>query len=273
MKLTTLAIQVLVIAVLMVVPATVNARTSDSKNTVANTDESLIITLTDRGRKLDIVWQTDDDTNERYVDTISASLVNNLDLQTISHFSRLRSLTCVGNFSKVGVEHLSELTNLEQLQLNSGRLSNSSIAVLAEIQTLQRLDIRCISVTRGIDLEPLVNLKKLLELKLPSSEFIGDAEIETISGLEKLVSFHATDSSISDAGLAHLLKFKKLIALNVAGNPVSSEGVSRLAQLNALKYLNLDGIRVNEQVVRLLTNDFKNQLLVVPYAMGKRNGG
>ncbi len=234
-------------------------------------DRSLIGSLEDRKLSLKAIWSVDVKTNVEFVDELVVSLVDDSDLETISHFARLCVLSCTGTFSNQGVGKLLKLSRLTQLTAFSPFLSTDSVQLIGKMTSLRRLDIR-MKTKHGFDLQPLSNLSNLESLKLPASQHIGDAEIAKISNLKRLVLLDVSDCAISDAGIDALLKLERLKWLKIAGNPITSDGVAKFIRLENLKFLHLDGISVNDNTIETLVNANGCKLLIIPYAMTQDDG-
>lgn len=237
-------------------------------------DKSLIASLDERKLQHKVKWAVDEASKTEFITELTVSLVDDNDLEAISQFRRLRVLSCIGIISSDGIGKLLKLKNLNQLSISSSKpLSNTSIAFLGKMDSIQRLDIRSMQASGDIDLQPLANLVNLRHLKLPMSKYVDDDEIEKLSDLTGLVWLHASDCDISDAGVDSILKLKQLEALDIAGTKVSNQGVAKLTRLTKLRYLNVDGIRVSDKTVDALKNANDNDIFIIPYSMtraGKR---
>jgi len=143
-----------------------------------------------------------------------------------------------------GLEHLSELTNLESLSLVDTQVTEESLAHLENLTRLEFLELSGPNVTdAGMDhLKGLANLEVLL---LDDTK-VGDAGLEQLRELHNLRVLGLWNTEVSDAGLRHLAALTSLETLRLGKNRVSSVGIKHLTDLARLQKLNLSDTLVDD---------------------------
>jgi outer membrane protein assembly factor BamB len=157
---------------------------------------------------------------------------------TLGKMTSLRSLIlkktgfepdCITN---TGLKQLSNLTQLQVLNLYGNRINDEGTAALESLGQLQELDLSLLAISDE-SLVHLRPLKKLERLELLYSEGFGgtnlsDIGMATFVFLPKLRSLNLVGAKITDAGLAQLGQLKTLKQLQITNTPVSDEAVKRL---------------------------------------------
>jgi hypothetical protein len=130
---------------------------------------------------------------------------------------------------------LSNLQNLEELNLAECNVSEAGLAPLRDLKGLKELNLSRTDHYRYggfpggfsdgclIPIQGLVNLRRLSLAGNPITD-AGLARLEKLTNLDDL-DLAATE--ITDAGLEHLQSLRKLTALNLGGTRVTPEGVKR----------------------------------------------
>lgn len=134
------------------------------------------------------------------------------------------------------------LPTLTSLDLSSnGRLSNESLASLANYSSLTALNV---TGTRFSAVEVLLSLEQLSDFNCGFTA-MGDSEVELLAHIPRLQS-HLTHLSlectqISEATLPFLATLTALRSLNLSGNKLSSHFASSLEHLTNLETLAIAG--------------------------------
>ena len=97
---------------------------------------------------------------------------------------------------------LNGLPNLEQLTISLAPLSNSDLAVIAELRQLRTLELRTILLTDQ-SAKKLVKLKSLESLDLSGST-ITDASVPALAQLKTLKHLDLSSTKLTDTGLTQL---------------------------------------------------------------------
>src|SRR4029077_11587365 len=130
---------------------------------------------------------------------------------------------------------------LKCLNLGKRRIDdNQLLELIGYCPNLQQLFIESDKISdKG--LEHLSKLAALQELNLRGCDQISDAGLEHLSKLAALQELNLREcNQISDAGLEHLSKLAALQELNLRGcNEIGDAGLEHLSKLAALQELNL----------------------------------
>ncbi|NLI98550.1 hypothetical protein GX441_07825 [bacterium] len=125
------------------------------------------------------------------------------DFSLISRMTNLKELDLTG--TEINDEDVKPLTNLECLKSLSiggggpGHLTDTGIAYLSGLSTLQHLDI--------------------------SSTYVTDEGLEYIQSLVNLKILNLVSTGITDKGLVHIETLKNLRLLDLSGTTVTDEGI------------------------------------------------
>lgn len=179
--------------------------------------------------------------------------------------NKLKSLElCYSGVRDHHLSHLTNLPNLEELNLDSCPVGDWAIAHLADnnvMPNLARLDLADTDLTdlgmvhlpkftkmarlslfycniTNAGLRHLASMPALEVLNLDSRS-IGDNGLAYLKGLKNLKSLDVFSGLITDAGCAHLCQIKSLQSLELCGGGVGDLGCAFLASLDNLTSLNL----------------------------------
>jgi internalin A len=153
--------------------------------------------------------------------------------------------------------------NVTEVSLKGSWIMDSDLLTLAEIPTLQKLDL---SHTRITDLgfQHLKKLANVTEANLYYAELLGDEALAAMKSWKNLKKLNVRGTKVTDAGLAnlaglpietldvgyslftdggfeHLSALPKLTTIAVGGNKVSDVGLNTLRTLTELRSLDLSG--------------------------------
>ena len=138
------------------------------------------------------------------------------DLSDLTHLA-------IENFqgTRVGLETIAQLPNLERLQLRGGDLGDEAMAVIARCANLNNLN-------------------------LPDARFrdAGLAELKSLSQLE-LLRFHSVN--VTDDGMAQIAAMESLRFLHLIGVPITDQGLAHLESMQQLESLYIDDARVTDE--------------------------
>ena len=165
-------------------------------------------------------------------------LVTDQGCMTLGKMRQLRALVLKktgfepNKISSSGLSELSNLTDLEILNVYGNPLKDDSLVALAKMSRLRELDLSLTAISdQGlVQLAPLTQLERL-EL-LYSEGFAGP--------------------KITDGGLQHLTVHKQLRTLNVVGAKISDDSLPHLVTLNQLELLRLANTRLSEAGIQRL---------------------
>lgn len=149
--------------------------------------------------------------------------------------------------SDAGLVHLKALPALKHLNArvatagNESLITSRGIAQLAEIPSLEYLDLPNLSMTDAC-CEQVARLPNLRYLWMGcySGSPITDQGLQHLAGLRHLESLSISGTGITDAGIAHLAELKNLRLLHLFTAPqVSNAGLAPLGRLTSLETLAL----------------------------------
>jgi Leucine-rich repeat (LRR) protein len=205
------------------------------------------------------------------------SEITNDGLGEIRKMKQLRKLDLHGchDISDLGVVvGITELTELQDLTLDSDQITDFGFSALTSLDKLRRLELRDVSVTeeglkqlakfkqlesltlRGTEttdavLKEIAGLKHLRKLWIPSQK-ITDAGLKEIVALERLEILMLSSTRVTDAGLKHLAGLKQLKQLDLRGTAVTDAGLPHILQMEKLTRLDLTKTKVTPEGVKLL---------------------
>jgi internalin A len=154
-----------------------------------------------------------------------------------------------------GLRFLTGLTNLQFLDLEQTKITDTCAPHFADLKNLVHVDFAAFDVNEegfGVGdkvLAVLATLPKLssVELRLTKVTDAGMAELARSSSLES-VSVEGTE--VTDAGLPHLAKLKNLKSLSLGvyneGAKITDEGLKIAGQMTGLQSLQLSGTPITD---------------------------
>jgi hypothetical protein len=172
----------------------------------------------------------------------------------VQHFQGLHQLATIDlsgrPISDAGFRALGGSKVLQELYLDNTRISDESLARVAEFPNLEVLAVAGTGI-KGEGLVHLQKLKSLRVLNIAKCEVTDDAlaHLEKIPSLEVLA---LNGTKVTTAGLAHLKPLAKLRVLNVIGCDVEDVGLEQLKGLDELRMLYVDQTKVTEEGIENL---------------------
>jgi len=151
----------------------------------------------------------------------------------------LRLARC--SITDVGLEHLTKLEKLEELDLN-GCVSVSSLALGETLEKLIHLTSLDVSYCPGILLsswQGKINALKSLELCFSG---VRDSHLSRLRSLPMLEELNLDSCAVADWGMAHLVDnnvMPNLTTLDLADADISDAAMSKIAQFQNLRHLSL----------------------------------
>ena len=133
-----------------------------------------------------------------------------------------------GRISDSGLANLAKMSTLQQVDLYSPGISDSSLAQLAKIEGLKALTVESPQLT-DVGLEYSTKLKKLEDLRIMTDKVTGDG-LAQITTLPNLKCLQLGSKQLADAGLVHLHRATKLNRIILFKGKVTKGGVERLCE-------------------------------------------
>lgn len=179
-------------------------------------------------------------------------------LEAVLGLTTLRELllwhSCAATMSLARACFVSRLQCLHRLSIKSCAVTTDLVHGIAEIRSLQSLELADCSEINNADLKALSKLSNLCNLDLYSAPLIGDEGLAHLAGCTKLLSFRMINSSITDKSLQIITKFRSLRNLSLEGAiNLTDASLYLLPQLILLKILDLAGCRqlTDEGLIKL----------------------
>jgi len=156
----------------------------------------------------------------------------------------------------VGMSHIAKLSNLRELNIFGCPITNAGLHKLTTLKSLRRLTVSYADVTisglRQLRALPNLNYLNVRRIKRGSS-------VLAISGLTKLEDlslgfFVKSGDYFTDKDLACLSGLKRLERLQLHPRKFSDEGVAYLADMTEMKFLGIGGPDLTDEGLLHLTN-------------------
>ena len=197
--------------------------------------------------------------------------VTDEDLKQLSESRSIRhiSLSVGKRITNAGIRHISKMTQLVSLELDdSTSVDGRCIAYLTDLKNLNRLNLEGASLTED-DLRHLASFKHLRKLNLSNCQ-LSDSSLDEVTKVRSLQVLNLAGNNISNKGVSSLSKLTNLIHLTIKACPnVTGNSVRQLqATLPRCTILYSDRNKYAEKMSRpgvkqelqLLENEAENEL-------------
>lgn len=177
-------------------------------------------------------------------------------LRHISNLTRLENLSIgfgVGYpVTTVGLEHLKQMKELQELRLDGCEVSDDGLRMIAEsFPKLESLQLQDGTMTNA-GIAHLAGLQHLRQLGLKECALVGDAGVSHLSDLLDLKSLSLSNTAVTDAGIVHVKLLTNLTYLNLDETSLTDRGIEELHPLQQLASLSLSGTQVTDASIRSL---------------------
>ena len=176
--------------------------------------------------------------------------------------NELQELTLRGNrgygidsVTDAGITHLARYKGLRKLRAGGLGLTDRCFDAIAELSQLEELSLDSNLIT-GSGLKKLSGLKRLRKLDLNFNPLVEPA-FEHLSQLSNLTALEAACSlPVSDRMLEQCARLRHLESLHLSNSTsgVTDRGLAALSELSQLKNLALNEARVSDQALRRVGN-------------------
>jgi hypothetical protein len=211
---------------------------------------SATFAATDRITGVRLASQTQDTDEVREV-RFPATPFGDSDLARVARLTTLQNLILdTTRVTDPGLARLAGLTNLRELDLGDTRIDGSGLAHLKELKDLRALDLRRTPLNGDnlVHLRPLIGLRRLY-LQETLIRDSGIVHLAAVTGLTELSLRH---TRVTDAGLASLNELVNLRQLDLDGTRVTDAGLIHLTGMNKLEVLDLRGTLVTDEGIARL---------------------
>lgn len=163
-------------------------------------------------------------------------------LAQLQEQSKLRHLIVGGpGITDVGLQRISKFANLGALSIVDSPVTDQGLASLQFLTKLKELSLVRLPVGNE-SLAPFVGNSSLVKLRLRAAANVTDEAINKyLPKFTNIASLELSELAIGDASLDTISRLPKLIDLNLLRTRVTSVGIKKLAGM-PLKKLNLDDI-------------------------------
>ena len=170
------------------------------------------------------------------------------------------------HFGDAGLAHLEGLESLEVLRLIAGQVTDTGLEHLAKLRSLREL---CLDVSniRGRGFSRLAELPSLEFLYLSGGDTFGNRGLRYVSDIPSLKSLtlFGEGLKITDAGMPHLAKMTDLEELRFVWiQGITDAGIAQLAPLRSLRLLDLHTTSVTDEGLAHLASLYALEDLVLP---------
>jgi outer membrane protein assembly factor BamB len=178
----------------------------------------------------------------------TSTSVSNPELKEIAHIPNLLALDLevCDNVANESCSILSTMKNLRALNLKKtafekNRVSDAGLALLTQLKELEVLNLTGNAVTNeGLKSVATFSQLRCLSLNLVAINDSGLKHLQPLTELRQIDLLYSegfAGTNVSDAGIATLAKFSKLNSLNLVGAKITDAAVSSLSKLKRLKKL------------------------------------
>ena len=172
----------------------------------------------------------------------------------LRNLKKLKVLTLSGcrNVTDKGIEALSGLTELQDLNLDHTSVTRACLRHLEGLTKLRRFSLSFPSDDKSAG--GLKYLRKMKELRELNARKLcaGDDDLEAAVELTELRELDLTYTDVTDKGLKHLSRLKHLRVLDLFGTKVEGPGLAHLVEIKSLRHLVLGRTLLDERALEHL---------------------
>jgi len=153
--------------------------------------------------------------------------------------------------------NLAGLRELESLNLSgnwnfTSRVSDSGLEHIADLTTLQNLDLSFSAISED-GLKHLRNLKNLRALSFYFCPNVRDEGVAHLAELRQLEWLHLGGTKVTDEGLKHLQNMTELTNVLLDGPPIKGHGLAYLANAKRLSWIHLANDPLDDDEFEVVT--------------------
>jgi Leucine-rich repeat (LRR) protein len=171
--------------------------------------------------------------------------------QYLRKLVKLRHLKPVDKMTDGKLAALSDMTELEELDLAASPISDAGLAHLAQMGKLRSLKINSSEITDA-GMAQLKGLTGLQELIVVAGKGMTGARMEFLDGMSALETLSLESAGISDAGFVHLQGLKRLRLLTIRPGKYTVGGLKYVGSLPHLEELRIGQSELTDDQVALL---------------------
>lgn len=179
--------------------------------------------------------------------SLVVGLVDDEDAEQIGVLRRLQDLQLGGPITDKGLLSLRPLSELRTLWLDAPRATDEGFGFLQDLRHVEQIQILSLEVT-DTTVRRLSRCTQLRHLDLSNCKVTGDC-FRDLQGLTKLQRLRLGGTAFDGANLRFLAKCGDLEWLDLTGCKVNDEQAALLRGFPKLEFLNVDGTQVSAQMV------------------------
>jgi hypothetical protein len=169
----------------------------------------------------------------------------------LSNLNQLQSLNLTSSsLTDAALAHVARLTELQKLYLGDTQIKGPGLAYLESLPELNYLSLTSLELDEQ-SLQYVARLKKLEQLGLDETP-ITDAALVHLRDLTNLKVLWLNRTNITDAGLAELQGLSSLNKLVLTGTRITGSGLQHIKKLPNLNYLSLQHVKLADDEARHL---------------------
>jgi hypothetical protein len=183
-----------------------------------------------------------------FYDIFTVVLSSDAQMELLKGLTNLRQVELEGGrVTDEGMAHVAGLTQLQELRFDHTGITDAGLRHIAGLIRLRHLWIYDSDKSKITDagLAHVARLTQLRELSLYGTQ-ITDAGMTRIEGLTQLERLVLSNTRITDAGLTNISSLARLSYLELGGTDFTDAGLSRLSGLTRLEVLNLNITRITD---------------------------
>ena len=150
-----------------------------------------------------------------------------------------------------GMRYLQDLENLQSFSLYTPQVSDAGLSHLSQLLEMEVLELRCPLVTDA-GLQYFADMHKLSTLELFDCQIEG-AGLQHLKLLKELRVLTIQNAPLADEHLVDLAVLSNLIGLELDGTTITDRGVEYVAQLHTLQTIDLGGTQITDAGLMQLT--------------------
>ena len=166
-------------------------------------------------------------------------------LEKLKGFPELRTIRIWGGNPNGDIDYISDLAQLETLEVTNSKLNDDALALVAGLKGLKRLSLSGNLSLTDSALEYVAAIGALAELDL-SSTCISGKGLRFLKGLKHLKRLNLSGTNLSDSRLADLAAIGSLEELELVCPAATFESIHELSQLTRLRKLDLYGTCISD---------------------------
>ena len=171
------------------------------------------------------------------------------ELEQLKRFKSLTGITMYdGPLGDAGAKILSEMPQLEELQLYGCKLTADRLKLLTGLKNLKKLGLRATDIAEA-DLPKLQSFEKLEHLELGVNLQLTDKAGSAIAELKSLKYLDLHLTRVWDEGLKSIAAMSHLRGLYLMNTKATGAGLKTLGALTELVRFQIDGHSVNQETI------------------------